>query len=284
MLHAKLFFYHPTLPCHSILLGKNYSTLIHSFGRGLTLHIYVFTYKYFFQETLLSSFIALSKNAFGRGWMLHAKLLFYHPALPRHSILLGKTTLLFFTPFGGGWLYIYTYISFKNLFYHPALLYQSMLLEGVHAAFQTVLLSSCFALSFHTTRAKNYSTLIHSFGRGLFLYIYIYTYRYFFQEILLSSFIALSKNAFGRGWMLHAKLFFYHPTLPCHSILLGKNYSILIHSFGRGLILYIPAFLLSRIYSIILHCSINPCFWEGGGCCMPNFSFIILYCTVSPYF
>ena len=41
--------------------------------------------------------------------------------------------------------------------------------------------------------------------------------------------------------------------------------------------------VLSRIFSIILHCSIDPCFWEGG-CCMSNFSFIILHCSVIPYY
>ena len=79
---------------------------------------------------------------------------------------------------------------------------------------------------------------------------------------------------------------FYHPSLLSQSMLLGgggccmpnfsfiilhcsvshttrKNYSTLIHAFGRGLVLYIYIFLLSRNSSIILHCSINPCFWEG---------------------
>ena len=81
-------------------------------------------------------------------------------------------------------------------------------------------------------------------------------YIHFFQESLLSSCIALSIHAFG-GCMLHAKLFFYHPALLCHAILLVKNYSTIILPFGRGW------FFLSRISSIILPCSINPCFWEG---------------------
>ena len=99
--------------------------------------------------------------------------------------------------------------------------------------------------------------------------------------------------------MLHVKLFFYHPALLCHSILLEKNYATLVHSFGRGLILYLYIDIcLSRISSIIPHVSpipnfrkchstthsflegvislyflipsfitfhraINPCFWEG---------------------
>ena len=132
--------------------------------------------------------------------MLYAKLFFYHPALLCHSILLGKTTLPLFTPWGGDWFYIY---------------------------------------------------------------IYIYTY-FFFQESLLSSFIALSIHAFGRGWMFYAKLFFYHPTLPCHSILLGKTtLPLFILLGGDWFYKKIYIFFLSRISPIILHCSVNPCFWEG---------------------
>ena len=188
--------------------------------------------------------------------MLHANLFFYHPALPCHSILLGKTILPLFTPLIGDWFYTcivfffqeprlssfmslpfhtfrktpfnHSFLSkgiefsafFKNLFYHPSLLSQSMLSEGVDVACQSFLLSSCIALSFHTTR-KNYSTLIHPFGRGWVLYIYISLS--LFQEFLLSSFIALSIHDFGRGWMLHSKLFFYHPALLCLSIRLGKK-------------------------------------------------------------
>ena len=121
-----------TLHCHSIPLGKIYSTLIHSFGRGLILYKYIY-------------------------------------------------------------IYIYIYISFKNIFYHPSLLYQSMLWEGVDVTCQTFLLSPCIALSFHATR-KNYPTLIHSFGMGLFGFwknIYRYIYIDFFQQSLLLSFMSL---------------------------------------------------------------------------------------------
>ena len=93
--------------------------------------------------------------------------------------------------------------------------------EGVDVACQAFLLSSCIVLSFHTTR-KNYSTLIHPFGRGWVLYISIY---------------------------------------------------------------------LSRI-PIILHCSINPCFWEGVHVARPTFllsscialSPILLEKTILPLF
>ena len=37
----QFFFFHPALLCYSMLLGKNYSTLIHSFGRGLILYLYI---------------------------------------------------------------------------------------------------------------------------------------------------------------------------------------------------------------------------------------------------
>ena len=104
------------------------------------------------------------------------------------------------------------------LIYHifeRALPYQSMLLGGGGCCMPNFsLLSSCIALSFHTTR-KNYATLFDSFGRGLILYIY--------------TFIFLS-----------CKNIFYHPSLLYRSMLLG-----------------------------------------GGGCCMPNFPFIILHCSVS---
>ena len=77
-------------------------------------------------------------------------------------------------PFGRGlilYIYIYTYFSFKNLFYHPSLLYQPMLLGGVDVACQTVRLSSCIALSFHTTRESSYSTLIHPFAGFLDIFL-----------------------------------------------------------------------------------------------------------------
>ena len=178
---------------------------------SIVLHSYL---PYFWEGT------ALSIHAFGRGWMLYAKLFFYHPALLCHSILLGKTTLPLFTPLGGDWFYIYIYTYFFLSRISPIILHCSVnpcFWEGVDVACQTFLLSSYIALSFHTTREElfNHSTLIHSFGRGLIIYIYIYIYLFIFQEYLLSSFIALSIHAFGRGWMLHVKVFFYHPALLC---------------------------------------------------------------------
>ena len=299
MLHAKLFFYHPSLPYHSIL-WTNSSTLIHPFGRGL---VFFFFQSLFYHPSLLYqsmllggggccmpnfSFIILHCSVshttrtntlpfltpLGGGWFyIH---LYIHKFLSRiYSIILHvsptpnlkkchsttdsflkglnslyisivsfiilhcsispcfwegvdvacqtfhllscialsfhcarkKTPLPLFTPLGGDWYYtyIYTYFSFKNLFYHPSLLYQPMLLGGVDVACQTVRLSSCIALSFHTTRESSYSTLIHPFAGFL-------------------------------------------------DIFLSRNSSIILHS-------------------------IYPCFWEGGGCCMPN-SLFILHCPV----
>ena len=129
--------------------------------------------------------------------------------------------------FWGNWYVNICMYIFNSCFYCPSFLSTIFLRghcsinpcfwEGVDVVCQTFLLSSCIALSFHTTR-KNYATLIHSFGRGLILYIYIHTF---------FSFKNLS----------------YHPSLLCQSMLLG-----------------------------------------GGGCCMPNFSFIILHCPVIPYY
>ena len=98
--------------------------------------------------------------------------------------------------------------------------------------------------------------------------------------------------------MLHVKLFFFSSCIALSFHTTRKNYPTLIHSFGRGLILYlyihiflsripfiilhaflIPNFrkfhstihsflegVISRYFSIvpsiIFHRAINPCFWE----------------------
>ena len=267
-----------------------------AFGRGLTIfeytHIYIYIHLYFFQESILSSFMSvpfhtfrkvsfdhlflswlkglnspcfsldssiilvLSIHAFGKRWMLHVTLFLYNPALPSHSILLGKTTLLLLTPLGGGLFYIYRCIhKFRSIissiilhvsptpnfwrmpFDHSFLsegivfsfvsLVSSVILhcsinsyfwegidyiwiyiyiaiflsrissiilhcfinpcfwEGVDFACQIFLLSSCIALSFHTTR-KNYLTLIHFFGGIDFFLIYIYRCKHKFLSIISS--------------------------------------------------------------------------------------------------
>ena len=90
--------------------------------------------------------------------------------------------------------------------------------EGVDVACQTFLLSSCIALSFHTTRKTRpypYSLLL---GGDRFFQKYVHTY---------SSF----------------KNLFYHPSLLYQPMLLG-----------------------------------------GDGCCLSDFSFIILHCSAIPYY
>ena len=128
--------------------------------------------------------------------MLRAKLFFYHPTLPCHSILLGKTILPLCTPFGGiDYIYIY---SFKNIFYHPSLLYQPMLLGGGGCCMPNFSFIILHCSVSHPTRT-NTLPLLTPLGGIDFMDIYIYLH--FFQESLLSSFIALSIHAFGRGWM-----------------------------------------------------------------------------------
>ena len=89
--------------------------------------------------------------------------------------------------------------------------------------------SSCIALSFHTTR-KSCSTLIHSFGRGLILNLYIHTFLSRIPSIILHAFLIPNFRKF-------------HST---------------IHSFLEGVI----SLYFSIVSSVIVHCSINPCFWE----------------------
>ena len=138
---------------------------------------------------------------------------------------------------------------FLNKFsYQPSLLYQSMLLGGGRCCMSNFSLSSCIALSFHTTR-KNYSTLIHPFGRGLILYLYIHTFLSRISSIIL-----------------HASL------IPSF-----RKFHSTIHSFLEGMI----SRYFSIVPSIIFHRAINPCFWEGWMLHV-NSSFFILHCSVIP--
>ena len=113
----------------------------------------------------------------------------------------------------------------------------------------------------------------------------------------------------GIEFSVFFKSFFFHSSLLYQSMLLGgggcwmsKCSFIILHCsvshtdrtntlplltpLGGDCFLYIYIkyvhTFLSRISSIILHCSLNPCFW-GGACSMPNFSFIIRHCSVMPY-
>ena len=276
MLHAKPFFYYPALFCHSIPLlweGIGYLFFLSS-------------------NTSIIFHCSINPCFWEGGWMLHAKLFFYHLALPCHC-------------------------SINACFW-----------EGVDVACPAFLVSSCIALSFHTTR-KNYSTLIHSFGRWLILYIYIYTYQYFFQEPLLATLLSLPFHPFRRchpslpylpmllggggccmpsfsfiilhcsvipyfleKYITHSfdrgpnfiyiyiyisfKNLVYHPSCPSHSTLLEKCHST-THSFLQGL----SSLCFSRISSIIFHCSLNPCFWEGVDVACPTF---LLSSCIAPSF
>ena len=117
-------------------------------------------------------------------------------------------------------------------------------------------------------------------------------------------------SVFFNSFFCHCSLL-YQPMLLggggcCMSILLfssciallfhatRKNYPTLIHSFGRGLILYLYIHtFLSRIPSIILHASLIPNFRKfhstthpsmllGGVDVAVNSSFFILHCSVIP--
>ena len=120
-----------------------------------------------------------------------------------------------------------------------------------------ILLSSCIALSFHTTR-KNYSTLIHPFGRGLILYFYTHIYIHTFISRILSIILhaSLIPNFRKCHSTIHSFLkrtdfsacfnSFFYPVLLCHFTLLGTCYSTLIHSFRRDSFSYIFSKIFSR--------------------------------------
>ena len=154
--------------------------------------------------------------------------------------------------------------------------------EGVDVVCQTFLLSSCIALSFHTTR-KNYATLIPPFGRGLILYIYIYTY--FFLSRISPIILHCSVNpCFWEGVDVACQTFLLssYIALSFHTTREELfNHSTLIHYFGRGLIIYIYIYLSFK--NIFYHPSLlyRSMLLGGGGCCMSKCSFIILHCSVS---
>ena len=159
-------------------------------------------YIHFFQESLLSSCIALSIHAFGGVHVAcQTFLLSSGIALSCHTA--SEKLFYHYSPLWEGMVF-----SFQNLFYHPSLLSQSMLLGGGRCCTPSFsfIIPHCPIIPYYWT---NYSTLIHPFGRGLVFF-------FSFQSL------------------------FYHPSLLYQSMLLG-----------------------------------------GGGCCMPNFSFIILHCSVS---
>ena len=85
--------------------------------------------------------------------------------------------------------------------------------------------------------------------------------------------------------MFHAKLFFYHPALLCHAILLGPREKLFYHYaplwegmvFSFQNLFYHPSLLYqSMLFQSML--------LGGGRCCMPSFSFIIPHCPIIPYY
>ena len=101
--------------------------------------------------------------------------------------------------------------------------------EGVDVACQIFILSSCITLSFHTTRKifYPYSRLWEGID---FISIYIYTFLSRIPSIIL-----------------HAS--------PIPNF---RKFHSTIHSFLEGVI----SLHFSIVSSVIVHCSINPCFWE----------------------
>ena len=184
---------------------KNYSTLMHSFGRRLILYI-------FFLSRISSIILHCSINpCFWEGVDVACQTFNLSSCIALSPILLEQMLYPYWLLREGiDFMSVHIYIHF----------------------FQEFLLSSYMSLPAHTFR-KCHSTT-HSFLKGLgSLYLSVVSF------IILHCPI---HPCFWEGVRLHAKLFFYHPAWPCHSILLGKilkNSSTLIHSFGRGLILYI---------------------------------------------
>ena len=139
-------FFHAALLCYSMLLGKNYSTLIHSFGRRLILYLYI--------DLFLSRISSI---------IPHVSPIPNFRKMPLdHSFLSGGIDSMYFSINSS----INLHCSNNPFFW-----------EGVDVACQTFLLSywgvdvasSCIALSLWHFLENNYSTLIYSFGKGLLL-------------------------------------------------------------------------------------------------------------------
>ena len=171
--------------------------------------------------------------------------------------------------------------------------------------------SSCIALSFHTTR-KNCSTLIHSFGRGLILYLYIHTFLSRIPSIILHAFLIpnFKKIPFdhsflsgGSDFSVFFNSFVCHCSLLYQSMLMGESgccMSILLFSSCIALLFHAARkkchstsqFLTEGVdFSVFFngfpyHFSLlyQPMLLGEGGCCVSNFSFIVLHCSVIPYY
>ena len=171
--------YHPSCLSHSTLLEKCLSTT-RSFLKGLSSLRF---------SRISSIILHCSLNeCFWEGVDVACQAFLLSSCIVLSFHTTRKTILSLFTPLIGDWFYIYLYIFQESL-------------------------SSCIALSIHALFYP-YSLLWEEID-FIYIYIYIYIYLFIFQEYLLSSFIALSIHAFGRGWMLHVRVFFYHPALLC---------------------------------------------------------------------
>ena len=142
---------------------------------------------------------------------------------------------------------------FLNKFsYQPSLLYQSMLLGGGRCCMSNIFFYYP-ALLCHSIRLEKLLYPYSPLWEGID-FISIYTYISF-------------------------KNLFYHPSCFSHSKLQKNAIGSLI-SFLKGLI----SLYFSIVSSVIVHCSINPCFWEGVDVACQTFLFFILHCSVIPYY
>ena len=193
------FFYHPSLPYQSMLLGGG-ACCIPSFS-FIILHCSVIPYN---QEKYTTHSFDRGPNFIDIYIYISFKNLVYHPSCLSHSTLLEKclsTTRSFLKGLSS-----LRFSRISSIILHCSL--NPCFWEGVDVTCQAFLLSSCIVLSFHTTRKTILPLFTPLIGDWFYIYLYI------FQETL-SSCIALSIHAFGRACMLHAQLFFYHPALLC---------------------------------------------------------------------
>ena len=161
--------------------------------------------------------------------------------------------------------------------------------EGVDIACQTFLLSSCIVLSFHTTTRKPlYRNSLLWEGIN-FININVYTYK--FLSIISSIILHCSIiSCFWERMEVACPIFFCHPALLCHSIPLGKNllypYSLLWEGIDFiHIYIYVYIYIYISFKNIFYHPSLlyQSMLLGEGGCCMSNFSFVILHCSVIPY-
>ena len=211
---SNIFFYYPALLCHSIRIEKTPLPLFTPLEGDW---FYIYIYIYFFQESLLSSFMPLSFQSlensirphispcFWEGWMLPSILLFSSCIALLFHATRKKTILPLFTPLGGGWFYIYIYIYIYF--------------------FQEYFLSPLIFLPFQTSEKCHWITHFLSGGIDfcVFLNKFFYQPSLFYQSMLL-----------GGGGYCMSNFSFIHPALLCHSILLGKAALPLFTPLGGG--------------------------------------------------